>query len=306
VTVRPFRFAVQMMELRDPDENRRLAARAGALGYEQLYSYDHLGTVDPFVPLLVAASAAPDLDIGPLVLNNELHHPVLLARTAATVDAMTAGHLVLGIGAGYMQAEHDAMGIELRDPAPRVRRLGESLQILRSLLDTGTATFDGEFHHVAVADLGVQPASAHVPFLIGGHGRRMVAMAADHADLFQFTGLVHGAGGVPTPGGFALADVRRRADWLAADAGDRLDDIERSALVQMMHVGPGADEAMAPIIERFRSTPELVAETPFMLYGSLEQVIDKVERLRADVGISHYVVRDAEQFAPVVAALAGR
>ena len=53
-------------------------------------------------------------------------------------------------------------------------------------------------------------------------------------------------------------------------------------------------------------TAELVAETPFMFYGSLEQVVDKLERLREDVGISHYVVRDAEQFAPVVAALAGR
>src|SRR4051794_68245 len=225
-----------MMELRDPDENRRAAARAAELGYQQLYSYDHLGTVDPFVPLLVAAGAAPDLDIGPLVLNNEFHHPVLLARTAATVDAMTAGHLVLGIGSGYMQAEHDAMSIPLRDPAPRVRRLGESLQVLRALLDTGRATFDGEFHHVDVADLGVKPAADHVPFLIGGHGRRMVALAAEYADIFQFTGLVHGEGGVPTPGGFALADVRRRAEWLDAGAGDRGDDIERSALVQMIHL----------------------------------------------------------------------
>jgi alkanesulfonate monooxygenase SsuD/methylene tetrahydromethanopterin reductase-like flavin-dependent oxidoreductase (luciferase family) len=219
---------------------------------------------------------------------------------------MTGGHLVLGIGSGYMQTEHDAMSIELRDPARRVRRLGESLQVLRALLDTGTATLDGEFHHVAVADLGVKPAAAHVPFLIGGHGRRMVGLAAEYADIFQFTGLVHGEGGVPTPGGFALADVRRRAEWLTADAGDRNDDIERSALVQMMHLGPGADEAMAPVMERLGTTADLIAETPFMFYGSVEQVVDKLERRREDIGISHYVVRDAEQFAPVVAALAGR
>jgi probable F420-dependent oxidoreductase len=298
-----------MMDLRDPAEVRRAAARAAELGFEQLYSYDHLGTVDPFVPLLVASSAAPELDVGPLVLNNELHHPVLLARTAATVDAMTGGHLVLGIGSGYMQAEHDAMSIPLRDPAPRVRRLGESLRILRDLLDTGTATFDGEFHHVAVTDLGVKPTADHVPFLIGGHGRRMVALAAQYADIFQFTGLTHGEGGVPAPSGFALADVRRRAEWLAADAadaGDRGDDIERSALVQMLHIGPGADEAAAGFIERFGSTAELIAETPFMFYGSAEQIIDKIERLRQDIGISHFVVRDAEQFAPIVAALAGK
>jgi probable F420-dependent oxidoreductase len=302
---RPFRFALQLGELGDPDTVRAAASEAADLGYEELYSYDHLGAVDPFVPLLVAAAAAPALRVGPLVLNNELHHPVLLARTAATVDAMTGGRLVLGVGSGYMQAEHDALAIPLRDPGPRVRRLGESLEVLRTVLDTGAVTFDGEFHHLAVEDLGVRPAG-RVPFLIGGHGRRMVALAARHADIFQFTGLVHAEGGRPTPGGFPLADVRERAAWLSADAGARDADIERSALVQVVHVGAGADEAAAEIVARFGGTPELLAETPFALVGSVEQVVDKLERLRADVGISHHVVRDAAGFAPVVAALAGR
>jgi probable F420-dependent oxidoreductase len=302
----PFRFALQMMALDDPAEVSRAAAAAASLGYEQLYSYDHIGTVDPFVPMMVAAAAAPGLDVGPLVLNNELHHPVLLARTAATVDRMTGGRLVLGIGTGYMQSEHAAAGVPLLPPGPRVRRLGESLEVLRALLDTGTATFDGEFHHVAVDSLGVRPAREHVRFLIGGNGRRVVALAARHADIFQFTGLVHGEGGVPTPGGFAIEDVRQRAEWLAAAAGDRLDAIERSALVQTVHVGPGADAAVAARAERYGVTPALIHATPFVLMGSVEQVVDKVGRLRDDVGISHLVVRDAEQFAPVVAALRGQ
>ena len=121
--------------------------------------------------------------------------------------------------------------------------------MLRSLLDTGAATFDGEFHHVAVDSLGVRPAQARVPFLLGGHGRRVVALAARHADIFQFTGLTHGEDGVPAPGGFALDDVRQRARWLEDAAGDR--DIERSALVQVVHVGAGADEAIAGLVDRF-------------------------------------------------------
>ncbi len=302
----PFRFALQMMSLDDPVEVGRAAAAAESLGYQQLYSYDHIGTVDPFVPMMVAAAAAPGVEVGPLVLNNELHHPALLARTAATVDRMTGGRLVLGIGTGYMQSEHDATGIPLLPPGPRVRRLGESLEVLRALLDGGKATFDGEFHHVAVEDLGIRPARDHVPFLIGGNGRRVVGLAARYADIFQFTGLVHGEGGVPTPAGFAIEDVRLRAGWLAEAAGDRLGAIERSALVQMIHVGPGADEAVVALSERFKVGTELIEATPFALMGSLEQVIDKVGRLRDDVGISHFVVRDAEQFAPVVAALTGQ
>jgi probable F420-dependent oxidoreductase len=302
----PFRFALQMRNLADPIATAADAAEARALGYEELYSYDHLGAVDPFVPLLTAAAAAPPLHVGPLVLNNELHHPVLLARTAATVDAMTAGRLVLGLGTGYAEDEHDAMGVPIRDPAPRVRRFAESLEVVRSLLDTDAVTFDGEFHHVAVESLGIRPTQAHVPFLIGGHGRRVVALAARHADIFQFTGLIHGERGAPQPGGFAVADLRRRAEWLSAEAGGRDGDIERSALVQVLHVGPGADAEVAALVERFGASEDVLAETPFALLGSTEQIVDKLERRRADLGISHYVVRDAVQFAPVVAALAGR
>jgi len=89
-------------------------------------------------------------------------------------------------------------------------------------------------------------------------------------------------------------------------AGGRADDIERSALVQVTHVGADADRQIHTLAERFGVSPELIDETPFALVGSVEQVIDKVERLRAELGISHLVVRDAAGFAPVVAALAGR
>jgi len=302
----PFRFALQMRNLADPAAVVADAVEARELGYEELYSYDHLGAVDPFVPMVTAAAAAPPLRVGPLVLNNELHHPVLLARTAATVDAMTGGRLVLGLGTGYAEDEHDAMGLPIHDPGPRVRRFGESLEVVRSLLDSDAAAFDGEFHHVHVESLGIRPAQEHVPFLIGGHGRRVVALAARHADIFQFTGLTHGERGAPQPGGFAVADLQRRADWLTAAAGGRDADIERSALVQVLHLGDGADEAMAGLVERFSADEQVLADSPFVLVGSVEQVVDKLERRRQDLGISHYVVRDAVQFAPVVAALAGR
>ena len=122
-----FRFAIQAVELDDREAVISAARQAEDFGYEELYSYDHLGTVDPFIPLVVAAEATSQLRLGPLVLNNEFHHPALLARTAATFDRMTGGRLVLGVGTGYAKSEHDATNIELRTPSERVGRLGESL-----------------------------------------------------------------------------------------------------------------------------------------------------------------------------------
>src|SRR3954454_11650765 len=304
--VKPFRFALQGRDFDDRDELIAMARQAEALGYEELYSYDHIGAVDPFVPLLLAAEATTRLRVGPLVLNNEFHHPALLARTAATVDRLSGGRLVLGMGTGYTQAEHDAIGLLLREPGPRVDRFEESVIAIRSLLDTGAAHSEGSHQHLAVDDLGVHPAQDHVPLLIGGHGRRVVGIAGRHADIFQFTGLTHGEGGQPSPGGFAIDQVRQRATWLSEAAADRIDEIERSTLVQLTHVGDGAAEEVQETVERFALSADLIQQTPFLLIGSLEQVVNKLERLREDVGISHVVVRDAEGFAPVVAALAGR
>lgn len=305
----PFRFAVQGRNLGDHDALVSLAVSVESLGYDELFSFDHIGTVDPFIPLMVAAEATTRLRVGPLVLNNEFHHPALLARTAATVDRLTDGRLVLGLGTGYMQSEHDAIGMILREPFARVSRFEESVIALRSLLDTGAATMDGAHHQLAIDELGIRPVQERVPLLIGGHGKRVVGIAARQADIFQFTGLTHGEGGQPAPGGFGIDAVRQRASWLEEDAGaagDRLGAIERSSLVQFVYVGDDAEEQIDSTAARFEISRELVEETPFLLIGSVSQVVDKLERLRSDVGISHYVIREPEGFAPVVDALAGR
>ena len=306
---RPFRFAIQTGPFTDPAELRSFAQNVEALGYDELYSYDHVGmrgnlAVDPFIPLVVAAEATSALRVGPLVLNNEFHQPALLARTAVSVDQMTSGRLVLGLGTGYAQEEHDAIGLELRPPGPRVTRFGESLQVLRALLDDGACEFAGEHHRVSMETLGVRPVQARIPFLIGGHGKRVVTLAGQYADIFQFTGLTHAEDGTPGAGGFAPEQIVQRSAWLDEAAGERSDDIERSALVQITaidHELPTTDE----LVERLKQPAEAVEGTPFVLVGSLEQVIDKIERLRDQFSISHYTVRDVEGFAPVVAALAG-
>ena len=115
---------------------------------------DHLGIVDPFTPLVSAADVTTTLRVGQLVINNALHHPVLLARQAATVDLLTDGRLELGLGTGWAQAEHDASGIPLPPPPERVDQFEEALEIITSLLETGAARSDGAYR-VAVDDLGV-------------------------------------------------------------------------------------------------------------------------------------------------------
>lgn len=305
----PFSFGIQTGPFLDHDALVEHARRVEDLGYLDLFSYDHLGAVDPFVPLTVAADATTTLRLGPLVINNEFHHPALLARTAATFDALSGGRLVLGLGTGYMQSEHDATGIRLRPPGERVDRFIESFRVLRTLLDDGRCSFHGDHHEIEIEDLGVRPAQPSVPLLVGGHGRRMVDFAARHADVFQYTGLTHDPGtGAPSAGGFDMLALQQRKRWIdgALDGRDADRALTVSALVQVTHVGDGAARALDEAAERIGLPHSEVEATPFVLIGSRTQIVEKLHRLRDELGIHHYVVRDPEAFAPVVAELAGR
>lgn len=311
---RPYRFAIQGGPFGDAAALADHARLVEELGYVELYTSDHVGSpdaegrrggryvVDPFAPLLIAASATTSLRVGPLVLNNEFYNPALLARTAATVDALSDGRLVLGLGTGYSAAEHESIGQPIRPPGARVTRFGESLAVLRALLDNASVEHVGEHETVRFDDLGVYPQQARVPFLIGGHGARVVRLAAQFADIFQFTGLTHDADGTPGAGGFGIDEVVRRSDWLSEAAGERDAEIVRSALVQFVACGDDAP-TLSDLAAQFELDEAVVAETPFVLSGSLEQVVDKIGRLRESLGITHFVVREPEVFAPVVDAL---
>lgn len=311
---RRYRFAIQGGSVADPVALRDAVRNIEALGYDEFYTSDHVGrpgsdgrngemfAVEPFSPLLIAAEATERLRVGPLVLNTEFYNPGLLARHVATVDQLTSGRLVLGMGTGYAAAEHDAIGMPIRSPGPRVTRFGEMLHVLRGLLDNGAMTFEGEHESIRMDNLGVEPRQDRLPFLIGGHGLRVVRLAGQYADIFQFTGLTHGEGGAPSAGGFAMADLLDRSRVLSEAAGERAADIERSALVQVAGVGDRAP-SLEELAERFRLDADVVLASPFILCGSVEQIVDKIERLREELGITHYVVRDAEGFAPVMEAL---
>lgn len=313
-TARPYRFGVQGGPFGDPVALREHARNVEALGYDELFTSDHIGApdadrprgamfiVDPFAPLIVAAESTTRLRLGPLVLNTEFYNPGLLARTVATTDRLTGGRLVLGLGTGYASAEHDSIGVPIRPPGARVSRFAESLDVLRALLDEGAVSHDGPHESIHIDDLGVTPTQDRIPFLVGGHGERVVRLAGEHADIFQFTGLTHGSDGTPGVGGFPLDEVVERGRWLTQAAGDRDAAIERSALVQFTSCG-NATPTTSELADRFAVGVDVVESTPFILSGSVEQIVDKIERLREHVGITHYVVRDADGFAPVVEAL---
>jgi len=139
--------------------------------------------------LLPAFAAVTErIRIGTLVSPTSVHHPALLAKRAATIDRLSGGRMVLGLGAGWQVNEHLAYGIELAEPGKRVSRFEESITIVRSMLAQDWTTFQGEFYQLTDAPCDPKPVQSPLPILVGTRGPRMLRITARHADEWNTWG----------------------------------------------------------------------------------------------------------------------
>lgn len=277
-----------------------LARRAEAVGFTTLHVADHVmdELMAPVPALMAAADATAALRVGPLVANNELRHPVLLARDVAAVHWLSSGRAEIGIGAGHARSEHVALGVPFRDAAVRVARLNEAAAMIRTLVDGGTVDHDGE--HYRVHDLRLSPApDPPIPVLIGGNGLGVLALAARHANTVQLTGFTRRADGTPDLGAFNRVAAARRIDHIrtvAALAG-RAPAI--GALIQIVlrtaDRRAGARRVIAEMGEALargtggvegRDLEDVVLASPYVLIGTPDQMADQLREQAEVLGIT--------------------
>ncbi len=167
---------------------------AEATGWDGVYVADHFmgdgggfGAVDrptfeATAALAALAAATERVRLGPLVLGGTYRHPAVLANWASTVDHISGGRFVLGVGAGWQENEHQQYGITLPPPGERLRRFDEACQVLHGLLRSPQTTVEGDHYRVTDAVCEPKPVQDPLPLLIGGKGDRMLGIVARHAD----------------------------------------------------------------------------------------------------------------------------
>lgn len=170
---------------------RQFAQRAEQLGFDSVWVCDHFlsdpgdrpveGIHEAWTILSALAAVTRSVDLGQLVMCAAFRSPGLLAKMAVTADAISGGRIILGVGAGWDDAEHRAFGFPTNQ---RVSRFEEAVQILSSLLDGESVSFIGRFHSVEGARLLPQPAR-RIPLLIAGNGARMLQITSRHADAWN-------------------------------------------------------------------------------------------------------------------------
>ena len=136
--LRPFRFLAGATEIVDGRTLAERARRAESIGYDALVIPDHLLEQPSPIPVMATIAAATErLRVGTFVFNNDLRHPAVLAQDLATIDVLSGGRLIIGIGAGWNRPEYDATGLAF-DPVPvRVDRLTEAVTVLKGLMGEG-------------------------------------------------------------------------------------------------------------------------------------------------------------------------
>ena len=208
-------------------------ARLGEqVGFDSVWVGDHLlyrdeahgarGPWEAWTTLAGIAAATNRIAIGPLVACTSFHNPAMLAKLAGTVDEISGGRLILGLGAGWNETEYRAYGFPFDR---RVARFGEAFTIIRSLLREGRVDFEGEFYSVRDCELVPRPRPGGPQLMVGSTGERMLALTMPHVDSwnawYRWTG--------NRPEG--VVPLREKVDAACATAGRKPSEVERTVAV---------------------------------------------------------------------------
>lgn len=218
---------------------------AEALGFDTVWVTDHFITGDEpgqdLEPILEAwtaiaglAMATSTIRFGVMVTGNTYRNPALLAKQAVTVDHISNGRLILGVGAGWWEREHAAYGYDFPGNRELVDRFGEALEIITRLQEDERATVNGRYYWVDDAPFEPKPIQRpHIPLLVGASGPRMLRLAATYADEWNTRGPVDDV----APRLRALDDACRevgrdpkeivRSIWPWGDPWTSLDDVQQ-------------------------------------------------------------------------------
>ena len=269
---------------------RTIAASAESAGVDQLWMMDHLRQIpqvgapwadlpEPYTTLAWMAAATERVRLGVLVSPAFRHHPVALAKQIATLDVLSAGRAMCGLGVGWFAQEYAAAGIDFPSLDQRYAHLRDTLQALPLLWGKGAPRFEGATVTIEEALCYPRPLQGHVPIVVGGSGEqrtlRLVVRYADGCNLF----------GEPEVVARKVAALARHCDEIGRDA----------ATIDVSHLSTvliGADrDGLTSTIDRLR--PKRVGAERYARETNTGTVEDHYERAMRliDVGVTNLIVR---------------
>jgi probable F420-dependent oxidoreductase len=289
---------------------RDMAQAAEGLGYSTIYFPDHLvaegperqvmgvPSFDPLMQAAVVAGATSRVRIGHLVLCNLFRHPAVTARSLATLDQLSGGRMVAGLGSGWTETEFRMTGIAFPEIGARLRMLDEALTCLRGVWGDAPFTFEGEFYRFTDAALLPKPLQARPPILLGGSGKGLLRIAARHADVLNIVAETGKPGYIKIAQALKLTDAtfREKARFVreeAARAGRDPKAIKLSAMLFTVQLTDSRDAtkfAAEALGGMFGAPPEAILGSPLFLVGTPEDCVTELRRRQQEWDLSEVVL----------------
>jgi probable F420-dependent oxidoreductase len=268
-TRRPLKVGIQLPEVEREVRWPELLDMVRAIedgGFDSAWVGEHLlyrwedrparGPWEAWTTLGAMAAVTSRIEIGPLVACTNFHNPALLAKQAATIDELSGGRFVLGLGAGWNETEFRAFGFPFDH---RIDRFEEAFTIIRTLLRKGSIDFDGRWYQARDCELSPRgPRPNGPPLMIGSRGHRMLRATMAHADSWNswYPATETRPAGVPT--------IRAVVDEACRDVGRDPAEVERTvAVLVRLPRGTGrlqGSDLSAPIAA-VDGEPAILAET---------------------------------------------
>jgi probable F420-dependent oxidoreductase len=321
---KPFRFGLQAYAPNSGKEWRELARKAEASGFSSFHLADHIigpgpaltatghpvQTVAAIPAMAVAAEATSTIKVGCRVLCVDYRNPVMLAKEVATLDFFSEGRLELGLGAGWLQGEYEAIGVPFDRAGVRIDRFEEVIALLRASFADGELNIDTPHVHAVGFEAVPKPfTKSGPPIMIGGGAKRILTIAGREADIvslnFNNSSGKLGAAGI----GSSTAELTdQKIQWIKDGAGARFDQIEIEIAAYFTIVTPDGEGTRAKMAPMFGMTPEVFAEHPNALIGTVDEICDRIVERRERFGISYvsFGASVIDAVIPVVERLAGK
>ncbi len=290
-----------------------LAQQAEASGFSAIYVPDHWayeqrggsGLDDKALAweattiLGALAGATARVRIGALVLCNLFRHPGTTAQATTTLDHLSGGRALLGLGSGWTRAEFEMMGAPFPDVQPRLRMLDEAVRIIKALWTSERVTFDGEFYHLRDAISVPKPVQKpHPPVMLGGSGKGLLRIAAREADIVNVISDSGRAGTILPSEVAKLTDegFRRKLDFVRTEARAAGRDPDAITLSSTIFIPMLADSAEAAsnfatgLGGLFGLSGAEVRRMPLALIGTADECVAELSRRGREWGVRHYIL----------------
>lgn len=319
---KPFRFAVQSFNATSGADWTDQVRKAEDLGYSAFHLADHILGPGPAltkanhpeqnlaaIPAMAyAAAVTKTIKIGCRVFCIDYHLPVVLIKSAMTIDKLSNGRLEFGLGAGWITEEYAALGIHKDEPKVRIDRLADVIEAVKAFRGDGMADLTN--NTVQWKDFsGVPKPISKPPIMVGGGSPRVLRLGGREADIVSLN--FNNRMGLIGPDGVNMStedETRKKVNWIKEGAGSRFNDLEIEIGAYFTFVMDDPSPVLGMFANNFQMSEAEMRKHPHALFGSVDTICEELQRRREMFGISYVTVNKdtAESFAPVVARLAGK